>query len=421
MRRPPSRRAFLGSVGAAAGLAIGRDADADVAQRLVTGITKSRYDVVVVGAGCFGAWTAWHLRQMGRSVLLLDRYGAANARASSAGESRIIRMSYGADEIYTRFSHRSLGQWKAFFDRVGRPELFQPTGVLWMARRDSTSAAASLKTLAQVGITHERLGEQDLRTRYPQIAIAPGVWAIWESESGVLMARRAVQAVVADAVRAGVEYAIADVQPPAGTNRLDAVTTAAGESVRADHVVFACGPWLGAVVPGALKGRIFPTRQQVFFFGVPPGDTRFAPPTMPTWIDFAGNFYGMPDLETRGFKVAGDHHGPAFDPDHGMRVVTPEATQQAQAFLARRFPGLKGAPIVETRVCQYENTSSGDFVIDTHPGLANVWVVGGGSGHGFKHGPAVGEYTAERILADRPAEPQFSLASKASVQRRSVQ
>jgi monomeric sarcosine oxidase len=419
--RPPSRRTFLGVVGAAAGVALGRPTDAEAAPPLVTGINQTRYDVVVVGAGCFGAWTAWHLRRMGRSVLLLDRYGAANARASSAGESRIIRMSYGADDTYTRFSHRSLGQWTALFAKVGRPELFQGTGVLWMARRDSATAAASLRTLAQVGIAHERLDEQDLRTRYPQIVVAPGVWAIWEPDSGVLMARRAVQAVVADAVRAGADYAIANVQPPSGTKRLEAVSTAAGASIRADQFVFACGPWLGTVVPGALKGRIFPTRQQVFFFGVPPGDTRFAPPTMPTWIDFAGNFYGMPDLEARGFKVAADAHGPAFDPDRGDRVVTTEATRQAQAFLARRFPGLKGAPIVETRVCQYENTSSGDFVIDTHPGLDNVWVAGGGSGHGFKHGPAVGEYTAERVLSGRPAEPRFSLASKATVQRRVVQ
>lgn len=421
MRRPPSRRTFLGTVGAVAGVALGRDTDAEAVQRLVTGITQPRYDVVVVGAGCFGAWTAWHLRQMGRSVLLLDRYGVSNARASSAGESRIIRMSYGDDEIYTRFSNRSLGQWKALFGRAGRPELFQATGVLWMARSDSKTAAASMKTLGRVGIPHERLSEQDIRTRYPQIAIAPGVWAIWEPESGVLMARRAVQAVVADAVGAGVEYAIADVQPPSARKTLQTIETAAGESIRADHFVFACGPWLGTVVPGALKGRIFPTRQQVFFFGVPPGDTRFAPPAMPTWIDFAGNFYGMPDLETRGFKVAADNHGPAFDPDHGVRVVTPEAMRQAQAFLARRFPGLKGAPIVETRVCQYENTSNGDLVIDTHPGLDNVWVVGGGSGHGFKHGPAVGEYAAERMVKARPGEPQFSLASKATVQRRTVQ
>jgi len=415
------RRLFLETLGAGAAATLaGREVLASSREEKVTGMTKKSYDVVVVGAGCFGAWTAWSLRQAGASVLLLDKYGPANARASSAGESRVIRMSYGPDEVYTRFSHRSLGLWKAFFAKVGRPELFQETGVLWMATGDAPDAKASLTTLTKVGIRHETVAEDELRKRYPQIAVVPGGWAIWEPESGALMARRGVQAVVADAVTNGADYAVADVLPPTGRTHLAEIKTAAGDSVSAGSFVFACGPWLGAVVPEALGGRIFPTRQQVFFFGVPPGDKRFAPPAMPTWIDFAQNFYGMPDLESRGFKAAADSHGPAFDPDHGERVVTAEAIQQVRALVAERFPGLKDAPIVETRVCQYENTSNGDFAIDRHPGLDNVWVAGGGSGHGFKHGPAVGEYTAERVLKGGSGEPRFALAAKEKVQKRSV-
>ncbi|MFN8061338.1 MAG: FAD-dependent oxidoreductase [Vicinamibacterales bacterium] len=419
--RTRHRRAFLGGVGAIAASALTRGVSAQDRRELVTGTLKPTYDAVVVGAGCFGAWTAWHLRKAGLSVLLLDRYGAANARASSAGESRIIRMSYGPDEVYTRFSHRSLGLWKSFFDAVGRSELFQPTGVLWIARDEDPTATASLRTLAAMGIRHERFDAAALHARYPQMETPPGAWAIWEPESGVLLARRAVQAVVADAVRNGVDYAIADVQPPQGTSRLTEVRAADGRTVRSDHVVFACGPWLGKAVPSALEGRIFPTRQQVIFFGVPPGDPRFGPPAMPTWIHYDGGFYGMPDIEARGFKVAADGHGPPFDPDRGERVVTADAILRARAFLARRFPALKDAPVVETRVCQYENTSSGDFVIDRHPDLENVWVAGGGSGHGFKHGPAVGEYTAARVLNRGEAEARFSLESKKRVQKRVVQ
>lgn len=416
----PNRRAFLETVGGAAALTLAGEASARAGEGLATGMTKASYDVVVVGAGCFGAWTAWHLRKAGQSVLLLDRYGPANARASSAGESRVIRMSYGPDEVYTRFSNRSLTQWKSFFDAVGRPELFHRTGVLWMAKGEDPAAKASLLTLAKVGIPHERLGEDEIRKRYPQIAVIPGGWAIWEPESGALLARRAVQAVVADAVRAGADYAVADVLPPSGKGRLGEIKTASGEPIRAGGFVFACGPWLGKVVPEALEGRIFPTRQQVLFFGVPPGDARFAPPAMPTWLDFEGNFYGIPDLETRGFKVASDAHGPPFDPDLGERVVTPDAIAQGKAFVAQRFPALKDAPVVETRVCQYENTSTGDFVIDRHPGFDNVWVAGGGSGHGFKHGPAVGEYTSERVLKGGAGEPRFGLATKERIQKRSV-
>ena len=380
----------------------------------------SSYDVVVVGAGVFGAWTARQLRAAGRRVLLVDQYGPANARASSGGESRAIRMSYGSDDVYTRFSHRSLGIWKAFFAEVARPELFQQTGVLWMTKGEDPNATASLRALETSRIPHERLAEAALRKRYPQIEVIGGGWAIFEPESGALMARRAVQAVVADAVRKGVEYRVATVEPLAGEGRLESLRTAGGEPLRAAAFVLACGPWLGKIAPRALGERIFPTRQQVFFFGVPKGDARFASPSMPTWIDFGQGFYGMPDLEGRGFKIANDQHGPAFDADAGERVPTADALAEARAFMEQRFPGMRGAPLVEARVCQYENTSNGDFVIDRLPGFDNVWLCGGGSGHGFKHGPAVGEFTSERVLKGDATDPRFALASKQTIQKRSV-
>jgi glycine/D-amino acid oxidase-like deaminating enzyme len=198
--------------------------------------------------------------------------------------------------------------------------------------------------------------------------------------------------------------------------------TQSGEKLGATTFVFACGPWLPKVFPDLLGKRIFPTRQEVFFLGAQPGDRRFSSPALPVWIDFSDKRgpYGFPDLENRGFKIALDQHGPPFDPDTGHRVATQEGLAEARRYLAERFPDLERAPLVESRVCQYENTSSGDFLIDRHPDLENVWLVGGGSGHGFKHGPALGEYVAERILKGGPVEPRFSLATKAEVQKRAV-
>jgi glycine/D-amino acid oxidase-like deaminating enzyme len=244
------------------------------------------------------------------------------------------------------------------------------------------------------------------------------VWGLLEPESGALIARRAVQAVVKEALRAGAEYRPAAASPPRGQGRLEVLPGVA--DARAETFVFACGPWLPKVFPELLAERIFPTRQEVFFFGPPGGDERFAPPRLPAWIDFGEEIYGLPDLESRGFKVAPDRHGEAFDPDRGERLVSPESTARVRAFLARRFPALAEAPLLETRVCQYENSSNGDFLIDRHPERSNVWLVGGGSGHGFKHGPAVGEYLAERILGGGPGEPRFSLATKEVVQKRAV-
>jgi sarcosine oxidase len=377
------------------------------------------WDAAVIGAGCFGAWTAWSLRRKGLSVVLVDKYGPANARSSSGGESRIIRMGYGPDELYTRMSVRSLAAWQRLADETREP-LFHPTGVLWLARTGDRYTADTLATLARAGVPHEALAAPAIRARYPQFVLDDDVWGIFEPESGALMARRAVQAVVREAVRAGVEYRTAAVAPPDPRGRLTVLRTDDGADIPAGTFVFACGPWLPKVFPDLLGARIFPTRQEVFFFGPPAGDERFAPPRMPTWIDFGAEIYGLPDLEARGFKLAPDRHGGPIDPDLDERLVTPASVERVRAFLARRFPALAAAPLVETRVCQYENTSNGDFLIDRHPDVDNVWLVGGGSGHGFKHAPAVGEYVAERLLGGGAPEPRFGLGTKQAVKQRAV-
>jgi sarcosine oxidase len=381
--------------------------------------TTNRYDVAVIGAGVFGAWTAWHLVRRKQRVLLVDAYGPANARASSGGESRIIRMGYRADEIYTRWSQRSLIQWKEFF-AAGRLGLFHETGVLWLAGQDDTPLRQTIATLTRCGVPFEEMDCVELKKRYPQIGLDDVSRGILEPQSGVLMSKRGVAAVVQDSIRAGVEYRVAEIVTPAGGKRLESAATRGGERIAAGQFVFACGAWLGKVFPDVLGARIFTTRQEVFFFGLPAGDTRFNAEKLPTWLFQEDEYYGMPNIEERGLKVAQDRHGARIDPDTLSRIVSAEITAEARRYVARRFPALRDAPIVETRVCQYENTSSGDFLIDRHPELENVWFVGGGSGHGFKHGPAVGEHVAARVLDAAPGEPRFLLGNKDTLQRRAV-
>jgi sarcosine oxidase len=377
------------------------------------------YDVAVIGAGVFGAWTALCLRRAGKRVALFDAYGPGNARASSGGESRLIRMAYGADELYTRWSMRSLEAWKGFFAHTGKP-LFHQTGILWIANANDPQAEASRETLKRVGVRHEILNRGEIEARYPQIGFGEASWGIFEPESGVLLARRAVAAVVDAAIAEGVDYFQEFVASPTGAGKIVSVRTSAGQEIHASEFIFACGPWLGKVFPDLLSGRIFVTRQEVYFFGVPAGDERFAPPALPGWLFQADLTYGVPDLESRGFKIALDSHGPAFDPDSGTRVPTAEGIAAMRKYLAERFPALADAPLVEARVCQYENTSNGDFLVDRHPEFENVWLVGGGSGHGFKHGPAMGEYVAGRLMGTPKDETRFSLVSKETVQRRMV-
>jgi sarcosine oxidase len=382
-------------------------------------VTIKSYDAVVVGAGVFGCWTAWYLAQRKQRVLLVDAYGPANSRASSGGESRIIRMGYGADELYTRWSQRSLTQWREVLETVGAP-LFHATGVLWLAGEGDQRIQQTRTTLKLCGVPFESLNRRDLERTYPQMGLDGIACGILETTSGVLLARRCVAAIVRQLVDMGVEYRVARVEASFTGSGVPGITTHSGERLVAEQFVFACGAWLAKLFPEVLGDRIFPTRQEVFFFGVPAGDSRYAPPALPTWLFQEDQYYGMPDLENRGLKVAVDSHGERVDPDTQSRIVSQQSAKNARAYIARRFPGLQHAPIVETRVCQYENTSSGDFLIDQHPQAQKVWFVGGGSGHGFKHGPAVGEYLVARMLDRASSEARFALATKNTVQQRAV-
>ena len=381
--------------------------------------TTSEADVIVIGAGVFGAWTAYHLRSAGKSVILLDAYGAGNSRASSGGESRIIRYGYGPDELYTRMSQRSMGQWLELFHRIGDP-LFHRTGMLWLAHKNDPRTPETRDTLDRLDIEHEVLTRKQTSGRFPQFSLRDIEWSLYEPHAGMIIARRAVQAVVGEAIDKGVQYCVARAAKLNGKRRLESLTTTAGNSFRAGAFVFACGPWLPQIFPRELGKMIVPSRQEVYFFGAPTGDSRFTPPSMPAWFHFVDEVYGVPDLENRGPKIALDAHGPRIDPDTDSRVVSREGVERIRKYVARRLPELAGAPIIETRVCQYENTSNGDFLIDRHPKLENVWIAGGGSGHGFKHAPAVGEYVAGLVLGDGRVEPRFQLAGRPAFRRRTV-
>src|SRR5689334_16645076 len=260
------------------------------------------YDVAVIGAGVFGAWTAYQLNRAGASVLLLDAYGPANSRASSGGESRILRLGYGPDEIYTRSAQRSYRMWLAFFEEYQTPApLFRKTGMLFLAREHDPYCEATLMNLQKVGARCERLTPPQLSSRFPQLNFDGIEWAVFELDAGALMARQAVEAVVAKARANGVEFRTEAAVTPILNQTL---RTVSGHEIRAHQFVFACGPWLPKLFPELLAGRIHVTRQEIIFFGVPPGDTRFSFPRLPIWIDFNDLIYGLPDLENRGLKVA---------------------------------------------------------------------------------------------------------------------
>lgn len=376
-------------------------------------------DVVVVGAGVFGAWIAWHMQASGRRTLIIDQYGVATSRASSGGETRLTRAGYGRDVVYTRAARTSLDAWRRL-ERATGARLFEPTGVLTVATTSDVQTEATLTTLLSEGVPAERLTRDEILARFDTFALPEDVWGVFEPDAGVLHARRGVEAAVADARRLGAELMHDAVAPlERESSRLEAIATADGRRIPAGTFVLAAGPWLPTIVPDVMSSRLFVTRQEVFFFGAPRGDRRYAAASLPAWIDFQGGVYGHGDLG-RGVKIAIDRHGPPIDPDSADRSVDAAAVDNVRRELVQRLPGLAEAPVLETRVCQYENSANGDFVIDRHPDCENVWIAGGGSGHGFKHGPFVGDYVRQLIEGRAAVEPRFALATKGTQQSRAV-
>ena len=374
---------------------------------------SGEWDFIVIGAGVFGAWTAWNLQRKGHKVLLLDAWGAAHSRASSGGETRLIRTEYAGNELYTRWAWESLAEWHALSKRHESP-IFHEIGALYLYPQDSDKIDRSIAIQRALGIPIEKLGVPDMAKRWPQISFDGITVGVMQPTMGALMARRSVQALVGEFVKAGGSFRQFAVDPPRPEQAsLDAITGTGGEVLRADRFIFACGSWLPKLFPDAVGGRIVPTRQDVFFFAPQAGDTRFAGAHLPAWVDLSSKeyHYGFPDIEARGFKVALDAHGPRFDPDETDRRITDQALADVRSYLARRFPDLAKRPLAESRVCQYENSDNGHLLIDRHPVWGNAWLVGGGSGHGFKHGPAVGRYVTDLVLGAGKAETHFALAS----------
>jgi glycine/D-amino acid oxidase-like deaminating enzyme len=366
-----------------------------------------RSDLLVVGAGVMGAWTAFWAQAGGaglnegagggRSVTLLDAWGAGHGRATSGHPTRITRSAHGDDALYARWAREARGLWQRF-EREWDARMYLETGVLWFGDRGSTFEARSAAVLAAASIPHEVLSPEEIGARWPQIGTDGVTTALWEPEAGALLARHSVQTTVAAFQRAGGSYEVAAVQPGrAGGGRLLTAVEADGREWSADTFVFACGPWLPKLFPEALGGLVRVTKQDVVYVGVPAGRHPFGVGDTPSWADHHGAYYGVPALGDEGFTIAPDRYGPVFDPSRGERIVDPDSIRLARAYLARRFPGLGNAPVTNARVCQYETSADGHFLIGRLPGYDNVWIVGAGSGHGFKHGPLLGSYAVSRI------------------------
>jgi len=397
------RRTFLHAMSAPLGLAaLDRAGLVPASVRPVSAPairTNQRSSVVVIGAGAFGGWTALHLREMGHDVTLVDAYGPGNSRATSGDETRQIRCGYGDRLLYARSALRAMTAWREREQQFG-VALLNPTGRLQLAPDWTPSLKATQSTLTTLGVPFEALTDGEMRKRYPQMNPDGMGVGLLEPGAMVIRAKQAMLAVSQAFVKAGGTLRVARVQPGTVTGgRLVDLRVDDGSRLTADAFVFACGPWLPKLFPGVLGARIQVPGRDVLYFGLPAGDQHLAFPNFPNFSE--ERYYGFASIDGRGFKVCPTSGTTSFDPDVDERVISATEVRRARAYLAQRFPSLANQPITESRVCQLENTADEHFIIDRHPEMANVLLAGGGSGHGFKHGPVIGGYIAKRALGEQ--------------------
>lgn len=398
------RRTFLQATAVPLGAGALSTLVPDTLEAIPVSPASQRPSVVVIGAGAFGVWTALHLRERGHAVTLVDAYGPGSSRATSGDETRQLRVGYGDRELYARMAQRAYAAWRARESEFG-VSLMVEAGRLELSPDWTPSLRATHAMLGRLGVPVEALTPDEMRRRWPQINVDGMGLGVLEPTAAVLRAKQAIIAAGSAFARKGGQLMVQRARPGrADGRRLMDVELASGERVSAERFVFACGPWLPNVFPQLLGTKIKVPGREVFYFGVPSGDTRFNVGSMPNFSE--DGYYGFPSLDGRGVKVCPTTGPVTFDPDTDERMVTPHELRRARAYLARRFPALANQPITETRVCQLENTAEEHFIIDWHPEWENVLIAGGGSGHAFKHGPVLGEYVGTRAVGEK-TDPAF--------------
>jgi glycine/D-amino acid oxidase-like deaminating enzyme len=350
----------------------------------------------------FGSSLARQLALQGWDVTLVEQESPGWDRSSSGGESRLVRFSHGTDRWYTRSAWHARELWRQI-----DPSLLADCGLVWFAYGDDGWEADSERTLREEGIPVERLEPGEAAKLFPSLGTADLAWVLYEPEACVVFASRAVRTLAEQAREAGAQIVRGRAEPAAGRVHLprdDSSVCFAADLLEADYVVWACGPWLPKLFPELVAIR--PTLQEVIFFEAP-DDWAAAP----GWVDYDRSLYGHGTLEGTGFKAACDAEGATADPD-SLGDLDGATEPVIRRYLADRFPALSDAPVRSRRPCPYELTADTHFVAAPHPEHPSVWLLGGGSGHGFKHGPALAERMASWMVGEEPPDPRFALGPR---------
>ncbi len=360
---------------------------------------------LVLGAGVFGLAAALELRRTGARVDVLESGEVPHPLAGGTDISKVCRMEYGPDEGYMVWMEAARDGWLEWNRRwveKGASPLYHETGVLMVALDEMAPGGfeyESFQMLLRRGHAPERLGGAELARRFPAWS-EQFVDGFYHPHGGWVESGKGVEAMADDARRDGVE--IHERRPAVALleqgDAVIGVRDATGRDWHADAVVVAAGSWTAELID-----RLEPALQRSYHpvWHLEPADpglfdaSRF--PVFTADVHRTG-FYGFPwHPEAKVVKVA--HHGNAVEPPpSGELVVTDALTAGLRRFLESRLPALAGSRVVSTRLCPYCDTQDEDFWIDADPDRSGLVVASGGSGHGMKFAPVLGEAIAAAVF-----------------------
>ncbi|HET7702841.1 MAG TPA: N-methyl-L-tryptophan oxidase [Candidatus Limnocylindrales bacterium] len=367
-------------------------------------------DAIVVGLGAHGSATAAALARRGLRVLGLERFGRGEARGSSGGRSRIIRIAHYERPSYAPLAHGSWDRWLALEAETGASILTRTGGLYAGPAASSVVAGASAAARAHA-LGHEVVDADEIRRRWPAFSPADGTVGVVEEQAGVLRADVANAAHLAVAERAGAELRfgtqVIEWRPVAGGGV--EVVLADGAVLGAERMILTTGPWLGDLVAD-LDLPLAVERQPVCWFAPAVPDADVAVGRLPIWLydtEDDGTFYGFPHDPELGLKVSHHHSGEVVGAETVDREVRLADVERIRRFIRARMPAADG-PLTSSTVCLYTNTPDDEFVVDRHPEVSGVAFASACSGHGFKFAPLIGEMLADLAVngaTDLPIEP----------------
>jgi glycine/D-amino acid oxidase-like deaminating enzyme len=366
----------------------------------------------VVGGGIFGLAAALELAARGHDVTIVERGAIPADTAASNDTSKTIQRLYGQRERYVDLAERAEVQWRRWQELTDRHFYF-PIGHLLVTRGFAPGSRAydSNRTLGGRGNQLELLTPSEATRRFPQFTYHADDSILFDPWGGYLASGLALTILAAVARSAGVKIREGEPSLVVADNSSAAhIVTAQGTMVF-DWIVVAVGAWLGRLVP-ALDSFIRVTRQCMAFFA-PDDPVKHQPGPLPVWaVDAPGDgWYGHPLADGR-VKLADNPLGETADPE-SHRDARPGFAAEARAFAGRWLPGLDRGTLLSTHSCLYDNTPDGDFIVDWAPGASRILVAGGGSGHGFKFGGAIGPIIADALEErDNPLGREFRLSRR---------